>query len=224
MHLIDACGAFDIIEAEDGEHAWELLGAEPACAICFCDLRMPRLSGLELLERIRSDPRITALPFVLVTSATDTATVEQAAQLGATGYLVKPFQAEQVRQFMGQLRDPGALPELCEPVQQSTHRLGIDAARLLIYLGGFQTQLGVAGPEIAELLARDQLDSARLRILRLHAGCQTLGLTSAAAALGAAAGAVLVPEQVGSAISQALRATIEQSGAVRDCLERAQEG
>ena len=49
MHLIDSCGKFDIVEAEDGADAWRQLQDGLRPAICFCDLRMPNMSGMELL-------------------------------------------------------------------------------------------------------------------------------------------------------------------------------
>jgi CheY-like chemotaxis protein len=57
MHLIDSCGSFDIVEAEDGADAWQQLEAGLRPAICFCDLRMPRLSGMELLQRVKATPK-----------------------------------------------------------------------------------------------------------------------------------------------------------------------
>lgn len=181
MHLVDACGHVDIVEAEDGQDAWEQLAAGLRPAICFCDLRMPRLSGMELLERIKAapDPALAAMPFVLVTSASDSATMDQASALGVDGYLVKPFQHEQVRAFMAPLA-PAQHELECETPQASMHRLGINGERLLVYLGGFQTQLGAAAGEIDAMIGAGDSDGARLRLERLHAGCLTLGLNGAA--------------------------------------------
>ncbi|MFZ6775156.1 response regulator, partial [Undibacterium sp. SXout7W] len=75
MHLIDSCGVHDIVEAEDGAAAWEQLEAGLRPALCFCDLRMPRLSGMELLQRVKGNPDLQAMPFVLISSATDRDTV-----------------------------------------------------------------------------------------------------------------------------------------------------
>ena len=106
MHLIDACGSFDICEAEDGEDAWQQLAAGLRPAICFCDLRMPRLSGMDLLQRIKADSALGAMPFVMVTSATDRATIDQAAGLGVNGYLVKPFDGAAVAGYMAPFGGP----------------------------------------------------------------------------------------------------------------------
>ncbi|MFS2020103.1 response regulator transcription factor [Massilia sp. CT11-108] len=48
-----ASGVFDVLEAEDGADAWAQLDAGANPALLFCDLRMPRLSGMELLARVR---------------------------------------------------------------------------------------------------------------------------------------------------------------------------
>lgn len=209
MHLIDACGHVEIMEAEDGEDAWGQLSAGLRPAICFCDLRMPRLSGMELLERIKRDPVLADIPFVLVTSANDSATVEQATGLGVDGYLVKPFQHEQVRTFMAPLTSMQH-EMACETPQATMHRLGIDGARLQVYLGGFHTQLGVASSEIDVIIASGDSDAARLRLDRLHAGCLTLGLNGAAQGLHNFPDGELDRAQVQAALADTVRAVMQQ--------------
>ena len=182
MHMIDstATGTFDVLEAEDGEEAWARLdgGADPA--ILFCDLRMPRLSGMELLARVNADARFAGLPFVLVSAAADGATMEQALSLGAAGYIVKPFDGDRVAHHLDRL-----VHGADESPAATLLRLGIDAARLLLYLGGLQRQLVSAGTELTQLLAASQLDIARAHLKRLGEGCRTLGLHGAAAAFDA---------------------------------------
>jgi two-component system, chemotaxis family, chemotaxis protein CheY len=215
MHLVDACGHVDIVEAEDGQDAWEQLNDGLRPAICFCDLRMPRLSGMELLERVKGHPELSAMPFVLVTSASDTATVDQAAGLGVNGYLVKPFQHEQVRAFMAPLT-PAQHEMECETPQATMHRLGINGERLLVYLGGFQSQLAIAAPEIDGMIASGDSDSARLRLDRLHAGCLTLGLNGAAEGLRSIPDGEMDRARVQAALADIVRAVTRQIGAVTE--------
>ncbi|UTY55805.1 response regulator [Massilia sp. erpn] len=218
MHLIDSCGKFDIVEAEDGADAWQQLEGGLRPAICFCDLRMPRLSGMELLQRVKGDAAFSTMPFVLVSSATDTNTVQQATKAGAAGYIVKPFQADQVRVHLTGFLDQAAngYQHVAETPAETQQRLGINGDRLLVYLTGFQNQLTAASAELDALFARDEVGEARNRIERLHAGCVTLGLHGAAAALERFRRDVPPEaEAVQAALSDVIRAVIHQSALVR---------
>jgi len=209
MHLVDSCGSHVILEAEDGADAWRQLEAGLAPDIVFCDLRMPQLSGLDVLRRVRAHAQLAALPFVMVSAASDGATLDEAAQLGASGYIVKPFRQEDVRaQFerlfaapaaqaaaqggaQGRAHDEAqdeALDEAQDGLQDEApaavaRRLGIDGARLRLYLDGLARQLQAAASALPELEAQ----ALRVRLERLREGCATLGLHGAAQALAAAA-------------------------------------
>ncbi|HEX7984635.1 MAG TPA: response regulator [Duganella sp.] len=217
MHLIDSCGRFDIVEAEDGADAWRQLQDALRPAICFCDLRMPNLSGMELLQRVKGHADLAGMPFVLVTSATDKDTVEQATQAGAAGYIVKPFQAEQVRVHLAAFLDQAACGSghQAEDPALTLQRLGINAERLLVYLSGFHNQLTAAAADLETLLARGGQQDAQARIDRLHAGCVTLGLDGAAAALKALAPGRLSNEAVQAVLTDVIRSVDQQAELLR---------
>ena len=216
MHLVDACGAFEVSEAEDGVDAWEQLGAMERAgalpAICFCDLRMPRMSGMELLARIKAAPGLASMAVVMVSSATEGEIVGQAVALGAAGYIVKPFQADQVRLHLDKLSlsTPPA-----EAPQVTMDRLGINAERLLAYLGGFMAQVSSARAEFAALLALPGQEAAHARIERLRTGCTTLGLTAAAARFGALSASQLEPDSIAAILNDTAAAVTAQSELVR---------
>lgn len=211
MHLIDSCGEFEILEAEDGEAAWEQLESGLRPDILFCDLRMPRLSGMDLLQRVKARAELRAIPFVLVSSATDSDTVHQATDSGATGYIVKPFEADQVRIHLSPLARPGAPEADAENPLDTVARLGVSSERLLVYFGGFQAQLTAAGGEIDALLARGEYSEAELRLERLRAGCRTLGLSGAAAAFDALLAGRVRSEGLHAALADAISAVIQQA-------------
>jgi two-component system chemotaxis response regulator CheY len=216
MHLVDTCGGFEIFEAEDGEDAWRQLDAGLRPAITFCDLRMPRLSGMDLLARVKADARMAGMPFVLVSAATDSATVDQASGHGAHAYMVKPFEPEQVRSILAPLR--AAAGAGMEEPAATARRLGIDATRLLLYLGGLHKQLVAASVDLEQLLACADVDGARAALMRLADGCHTLGLAEAAASLS---GLVALPAQaldpagVEDALAGARQAALRQSERAR---------
>ncbi|MEW6759705.1 MAG: response regulator [Pseudomonadota bacterium] len=192
MHQVDACVRAEVLEAEDGEHAWRLLAGGLQPSIVFCDLRMPHLDGLGLLARLRADAATASIPFVLVSAASDAETMEQAGRLGADGYIAKPFRIDAVRAQVERLLPAG---EPGEDPQAVAGRLGITLERLLVYLAGLRRQLEEAqqggGPGLA----------------RLAEGCATLGLMDAAARLRAADGL--------DAIAQALAAVDRQDALAR---------
>ena len=218
MHLVDSCGPFDIAEAEDGSDAWDQLTSalrtNTLPDICFCDLRMPRVSGMELLARVKAVPALADIAFVMVSSATEGEIVDQTNALGASGYIVKPFQADQVRAHLDKLTRPDAGTR-SEAPRATMQRLGINSERLLAYLAGFLNQVSSAAAELPAMLAgsgqpdEDTHLAARARIERLHTGCTTLGLHACGAALGALANAPLHAD----ALETVLRATAQ---AVRD--------
>ena len=79
--------------ADDGEEGWyQILRWEPDLVIT--DLMMPRLHGLDLLKRIREHPPTINLPVLCITSDDDRVLKHEAAALGATGWVQKPFHPE----------------------------------------------------------------------------------------------------------------------------------
>lgn len=179
--LLSVYGVFDPVEAEDGEAAWTLLEAGLRPVICFCDVRMPRMSGIDLLKKMKSRADLAMLPFVLVSSASDRETVLQAVTLGAVGYILKPLHAADARAHLEKIFRL-TLDKLAEDPVATCARLNIGTERLQAYLAAFAVQLEAGRGELDGLLAFD----AALRITAFHAGCITLGLWQAAAALDAA--------------------------------------
>lgn len=85
---------FDVIEAEDGEEAWEELQRNPNISVVFSDLGMPVMDGFELLEKIRNaqDPALAKVPVIIITGAEESdGTKEEVLELGATDFISKPF-------------------------------------------------------------------------------------------------------------------------------------
>jgi len=204
MHLVDSCGSHAIVEADDGADAWRQLEAGLRPDIVFCDLRMPHLSGLELLQRVRHDPLLAALPFVLVSAASDSATMDEAAQAGASGYIVKPFRHDDVRIQFERLF-PSADANNANNANDEApaavvRRLGIDVERLRLYLDGLARQLQAAQAGLAEGAEGAQ------QLARLRAGCSMLGLHGAAEALERAPLAAGLAQAQGAVMRQIERA------------------
>lgn len=77
--------------ARDGQDAWEKLKSGLPCDLILCDIEMPRMNGLELLERIQDDPNISKIPIAMITSRGAQKMQRMATEKGAKGYFVKPY-------------------------------------------------------------------------------------------------------------------------------------
>ena len=94
MALGDASlGEFDFVDAEDGEQAWKLF-SDGSYDIVFCDWNMPKVSGIEFLNKVRSQPRYAGIPVVMVTSEVTIGKIAEATTDGADAYIRKPFTAD----------------------------------------------------------------------------------------------------------------------------------
>lgn len=83
-------GFTDILEAEDGQAALELLRRE-AVGLVITDWHMPKLGGLEFVEKIRSVSETAALPIIMVTGDDERESFFAAAKARVNSYIVKPF-------------------------------------------------------------------------------------------------------------------------------------
>jgi len=87
-------GGFEVLEACDGTEGAEAINGTADLTAVICDVNMPRMGGLEMLESIKSDPRHLALPVVMLTTEGQSELVQRAKLAGAKGWIVKPFKPE----------------------------------------------------------------------------------------------------------------------------------
>jgi two-component system chemotaxis response regulator CheY len=86
-----------VFEASDGVEALEKLKVEKV-GLILSDINMPNMDGIEFLGRLKADDAFKSVPIVMVTTEGSQAKVLQALQLGAVGYVRKPFTAEQIKE------------------------------------------------------------------------------------------------------------------------------
>ncbi len=101
-----------IATLEDGAEALEfLLGSGrfaaragyPKPRVVLLDLKLPKLSGLEVLRALRADERTRSIPVVVVTSSREEPDIREAYRLGANSYVVKPVDFEQFASAVAKL-------------------------------------------------------------------------------------------------------------------------
>ena len=98
-NLLKQLGFENIDEAEDGQQAFSKLKDEKYHFI-ISDWNMPNMTGIELLQNIRSDPELKGLPFLMVTAESEKERVIEAIKTGVNNYIIKPFTAEILKEKM----------------------------------------------------------------------------------------------------------------------------
>jgi two-component system chemotaxis response regulator CheY len=89
---------FCIVEAADGQEALAAIDANRSISMVVCDVNMPVLNGLEMVERVKSKPENRALPILMLTTEGQPSMIKRARDAGAVGWIVKPFDANQLVQ------------------------------------------------------------------------------------------------------------------------------
>ena len=88
----------------DGAEALEyLLSSKPKPKVVFLDLKLPKIDGIEVLRRTRSDDRTRSVPVVILTSSQEERDVVECYRLGVNSYVVKPVEFDKFYKAVGDL-------------------------------------------------------------------------------------------------------------------------
>lgn len=101
-NLLKEIGYSDVDEAEDGAAGLAKLRAGHFDFV-VCDINMPNMNGLEMLREVRADAALKAIPVLMVTAEAKKEDIINAAQCGASGYIVKPFTRATLEEKLGKI-------------------------------------------------------------------------------------------------------------------------
>ena len=96
-NLLRDLGFTNTQEADDGQTALPMLKGGDFDFL-VTDWNMPGMTGIELLKAVRADPKLSALPVLMVTAEAKRDQIIEAAQAGVNGYVVKPFTAAALKE------------------------------------------------------------------------------------------------------------------------------
>jgi two-component system chemotaxis response regulator CheY len=89
----------EILEAGDGVEALRLLEAHPV-GLVLTDINMPKMNGIELLRAVRSSPQWHDIPVVMISAEGGETSVQDAIELGANSFILKPFNIAVLRRLV----------------------------------------------------------------------------------------------------------------------------
>lgn len=85
---------FKVIETASGSEALRILTESPHKPdLITCDISMPDMDGFEILKAVRTTPELSNLPVIMLTAMGQLSEADRAKEMGATGYITKPFSA-----------------------------------------------------------------------------------------------------------------------------------
>ena len=96
-NILRQLGFNNVVEADDGTTAWEVLNKDKIEFI-VSDWNMPKMTGIDLLRKVRASEEFGDLPFLMVTAEAQQENIIEAVQAKVSNYIVKPFTAETMKQ------------------------------------------------------------------------------------------------------------------------------
>ncbi len=106
--------SIDIKIVNDGQSALDYLyhqgsyegsGNSPVPHLILLDIKLPKVSGLDVLKKIKAEENLKHIPTVMLTTSTKTEEINQSYEFGADGYISKPFNFNEFRQKLNTLKD-----------------------------------------------------------------------------------------------------------------------
>jgi two-component system chemotaxis response regulator CheY len=91
VNTLSRLGYKDVVQAADGQEAWDALQANEDIGVVITDWNMPNMNGLELVKKIRAQDKYKAMPIIMVTTEGGKKEVIIALKAGVNNYIVKPF-------------------------------------------------------------------------------------------------------------------------------------
>jgi DNA-binding response OmpR family regulator/CheY-specific phosphatase CheX len=167
-----------VVEAADGMAALDILCRTPV-AFVMLDIHMPVLSGVEVLQAIRSSPQHANLPVVVISAVTDQLTVAELIRLGVDDFLTKPLKAEKVAARITSMIESVGARRAAAPRAIAGP---LDGSRPLVIVDG--------DPEFRHFVGN--LLSARCPVIEAESGLDALQIC-----LASAPGAVLLGRNIG---------------------------
>lgn len=85
---------YEVVQASDGFEGAETISAIRDLALVICDLNMPTMSGIDMLQLVKQEPRNADLFILMLTTEDQPAMMARAKAAGAKGWIVKPFKPD----------------------------------------------------------------------------------------------------------------------------------
>jgi len=93
----------DVVEAGDGEEALKVAQGQNGFDLVISDINMPRMDGITLIRQLRAMPTFKFTPILMLTTESSAEKKSEGKSAGATGWIVKPFNPDQLLSTIGKV-------------------------------------------------------------------------------------------------------------------------
>lgn len=169
-HILTADGQVELHEATDGLQAWEMFAQGLRPDLCFLDINMPRMDGLELLRRIRSDAQLASLKVCFCSAIRDRNLVGQACTTRPDFYVIKPYSPQTIQQILEKTRSNSGTQVCLEPMEAVCERLRIPPEAYLESIQTLIEQIQEMKVSVPERFMKQDIDGVRIALegAKLH--------------------------------------------------------
>jgi two-component system chemotaxis response regulator CheY len=101
---------FLMLEAPDGQVGVEMIEKDSTISCVICDVNMPRMNGIEMVEIVKREAKNKTLPVLMLTTDGQPALIKRAKDAGASGWMVKPFNPTQLVAVVQKLSNGATRP------------------------------------------------------------------------------------------------------------------
>jgi adenylate cyclase len=146
-------GYKDITTVKDGQEAYEFLKTKKA-ALVISDVNMPRLDGFELCKKVKADPELQSIPFMLCTTLSELENILKGLELQADNYITKPYQPKVLLAQVENLLRPSAVsPTQIEEfwLEDKKYSMQLSVQRLLKFFFSTYQNMLEQNKELLEL-------------------------------------------------------------------------
>lgn len=103
-NILKQLGFTNVVDADDGTTAWQVLNSDKIDFI-ISDWNMPKMSGIDLLRKVRGSEEFADIPFLMVTAEAQQENLVEAVQAKVSNYIVKPFTPDTLEQKINKIFD-----------------------------------------------------------------------------------------------------------------------
>ena len=103
INILAELGYKNVLEAVNGEEAFQVMVSNGDIGFLITDWHMPKMNGLELLQKVRSNPTLSKIPVLMITAEALQDNIIAAIKAGVNNFIVKPFDAQVMQEKINKI-------------------------------------------------------------------------------------------------------------------------